>query len=49
MALETSPEKPAPVRLIAQAISQWVDRLGAVWVEGQSPSSPDVRESAPSS
>lgn len=35
MALETSPEKPAPVRAIANAISGWIDRLGAVWVEGQ--------------
>jgi exodeoxyribonuclease VII large subunit len=35
VALETSLEQPAPVRQIANAISQWVDRLGAVWVEGQ--------------
>ncbi len=35
MALETSPQAPAPVRQIAQAIAGWVDRLGAVWVEGQ--------------
>ena len=35
MAIETSPERPAPVRQIANAISGWVDRLGAVWVEGQ--------------
>ncbi|WP_435744213.1 exodeoxyribonuclease VII large subunit [Nocardioides sp. SYSU DS0663] len=35
MALETSPAAPAPVRQIANAISGWVDRLGAVWVEGQ--------------
>ncbi len=35
MALETSPEKPAPVRQIANAIAGWVERLGAVWVEGQ--------------
>ena len=35
MALETSPQAPAPVRQIANAISSWVDRLGAVWVEGQ--------------
>lgn len=35
MALQTSPEHPAPVRQINQAIGQWVDRLGAVWVEGQ--------------
>jgi exodeoxyribonuclease VII large subunit len=35
MALETSPQAPAPVRQIANAITGWVDRLGAVWVEGQ--------------
>jgi exodeoxyribonuclease VII large subunit len=35
MALDTSPESPAPVRTIAAAIADWVGRLGAVWVEGQ--------------
>ncbi|MEP9363863.1 exodeoxyribonuclease VII large subunit [Nocardioides sp. CN2-186] len=35
MAMETSLESPAPVRQIANAIAGWVDRLGAVWVEGQ--------------
>jgi exodeoxyribonuclease VII large subunit len=35
MALETSLESPAPVRQIANAIAGWIDRLGAVWVEGQ--------------
>lgn len=35
MALETSYEKPAAVRVIAQALSGYVDRLGPVWVEGQ--------------
>jgi exodeoxyribonuclease VII large subunit len=35
MALETSLSAPAPVRQIALAISQWVGRLGPVWVEGQ--------------
>lgn len=35
MALQTSPERPAPVRVVASLIGQWVDRLGAVWVEGQ--------------
>jgi len=35
MALETSPQSPAPVRQIANAIATWIDRLGAVWVEGQ--------------
>ena len=35
MALETSPEQPAPVRQIATLLTSWIDRLGAVWVEGQ--------------
>ena len=35
MVLQTSPEHPAPVRTIANAIAGWIDRLGAVWVEGQ--------------
>ena len=32
---ESTPESPAPVRAVANAISQWIDRLGTVWVEGQ--------------
>lgn len=28
-------EQPAPVRAVANALAQYVDRLGAVWVEGQ--------------
>ncbi|MEO9325699.1 exodeoxyribonuclease VII large subunit [Nocardioides sp. C4-1] len=35
MALDTSAEQPAPVRQVATAIAGWVDRLGAIWVEGQ--------------
>ncbi|MGA9749405.1 MAG: exodeoxyribonuclease VII large subunit, partial [Nocardioides sp.] len=35
MGLDTTLEKPAPVRQIANAIAGWVDRLGSVWVEGQ--------------
>ncbi len=35
MALQTSPEQPAPVRQIATLLTGWIDRLGAVWVEGQ--------------
>jgi exodeoxyribonuclease VII large subunit len=31
----TSPEQPWPVRTVARKIAEWVDRLGAVWVEGQ--------------
>jgi exodeoxyribonuclease VII large subunit len=32
---DTSQESPAPVRAVANAIAQYVDRLGTVWVEGQ--------------
>lgn len=35
MALQTSPESPVPVRQVVSMIGGWVDRLGAVWVEGQ--------------
>jgi exodeoxyribonuclease VII large subunit len=35
VALQTSPTQPAPVRQIATLLSGWIDRLGAVWVEGQ--------------
>jgi len=35
MAIQTSPESPAPVRQIAMALSGWIGRLGWVWVEGQ--------------
>jgi len=31
----TTPEQPWPVRTVARKIAEWVDRLGAVWVEGQ--------------
>ncbi len=35
MALETSLEKPAPVRVIANVMSGYIQRLGPVWIEGQ--------------
>jgi exodeoxyribonuclease VII large subunit len=35
VALQTSPEQPAPVRQIATLIAGYIERLGAVWVEGQ--------------
>ena len=35
MALATSPDKPAAVRTIANALQGWIGRLGWVWVEGQ--------------
>jgi exodeoxyribonuclease VII large subunit len=31
----TSPERPWPVRTVARKVAAWIDRLGAVWVEGQ--------------
>lgn len=30
-----SPENPWPVRAVATRVAKWIDRLGAVWVEGQ--------------
>lgn len=33
--LETSPEKPVPVRVVAQKIGEWIARLGEIWVDGQ--------------
>lgn len=35
MTAPTTPEQPWPVRTVARKIAEWVDRLGAVWVEGQ--------------
>ena len=35
MALESSFEKPIPVSTVATLVAQWIDRLGAVHVEGQ--------------
>jgi exodeoxyribonuclease VII large subunit len=35
VALQTSAEHPAAVRTVAQAVAGWIDRLGAIWVEGQ--------------
>ncbi|MFS3129005.1 exodeoxyribonuclease VII large subunit [Nocardioides sp. Bht2] len=32
---DATAESPAPVRAVANAISQYIDRLGTVWVEGQ--------------
>jgi len=33
--LETSAEKPAPVRVVSEAISDYINRLGQIWVEGE--------------
>ena len=35
MSSRPTPEQPWPVRTVARKIAEWVDRLGAVWVEGQ--------------
>lgn len=35
MALETSPESPAPVRTVSQLLGEWIGRLGGIWIEGQ--------------
>ena len=35
MAMETSPDKPVPVRVVSQHIGAWIHRLGSIWVEGQ--------------
>jgi exodeoxyribonuclease VII large subunit len=32
---QTTPEEPWPVRTVARKISDWINRLGSVWVEGQ--------------
>ena len=33
--LETSAEKPVPVRVVSEAISDYINRLGIIWVEGE--------------
>jgi exodeoxyribonuclease VII large subunit len=33
--LETSAESPVPVRVVAIRISEWIGRLGEIWVDGQ--------------
>ncbi|WP_165988875.1 exodeoxyribonuclease VII large subunit [Streptomyces sp. YIM 98790] len=35
MALQTSPDAPAPVGQVSRLIGDWISRLGAVWAEGQ--------------
>ncbi|MEU3354227.1 exodeoxyribonuclease VII large subunit [Streptomyces sp. NPDC037389] len=35
MAAQTSPDAPIPVGEVSRLIGGWIDRLGAVWVEGQ--------------
>jgi len=33
--LETSSEYPAPVRAVTEAIKEYLDRLGPIWIEGE--------------
>jgi exodeoxyribonuclease VII large subunit len=35
MPVQTSPEAPMPVRTLAMNVASWIDRLGAIWIEGQ--------------
>lgn len=35
MALDSSPEAPLAVRTVANAVKEWVGRLGSVWIEGE--------------
>jgi exodeoxyribonuclease VII large subunit len=35
MAAPSTPEQPLAVRTVARHVSDWIGRLGAVWVEGQ--------------
>ncbi len=32
---ETSSQSPAPVRLVTEAIKDYIDRLGPIWIEGE--------------
>ena len=32
---ETSSESPAPVRVVTEAIKDYIDRLGPIWIEGE--------------
>jgi exodeoxyribonuclease VII large subunit len=33
--LESSIDAPAPVRIVSEAIKEWIGRLGPIWVEGE--------------
>ena len=35
MSLVTSAEEPVPVRRVSQLMAGWINKLGAIWVEGQ--------------
>lgn len=32
---ETSSDSPAPVRVVSEAIKEYIDRLGPIWIEGE--------------
>ena len=32
---ETSSESPAPVRVVSEALKEYIDRLGPIWIEGE--------------
>ena len=33
--METSPESPAPVRVVGEALKSYLDRLSPIWIEGE--------------
>lgn len=33
--LETSAQSPAPVRVVSEALKEYLDRLGPIWIEGE--------------
>jgi len=33
--LESSPEKPQPLRVVVHAVKGWIERMGTIWVEAQ--------------
>jgi exodeoxyribonuclease VII large subunit len=33
--LDSSPDKPLPLRVVSAAVGSWIHRLGEIWVEGQ--------------
>ena len=35
MSLVTSAEEPVPVRRVSQLMAGWINKLGAIWIEGQ--------------
>ena len=35
MPLDSSPEHPQPLRVVVHAVKGWIERMGAIWVEGQ--------------